>query len=72
MLVSLAALVQLLATGEARGLFWASFGIGVVSRLEIAVIVLLLRRWMNDVPTAYHAWQLRRGQPIRRFKLLNG
>ncbi|MBF9140994.1 CDP-alcohol phosphatidyltransferase family protein [Hymenobacter properus] len=71
-LVSLAALIQLLTTGDAGWLFQASFGIGVASRLEIVVIVLLLRRWTNDVPTAYHAWQLRRGRPIRRYKLLNG
>jgi phosphatidylglycerophosphate synthase len=71
-LVSLAALIQIMTTGDAHGLFLGAFGIGVASRLEIVAIVLLLRHWANDVPTAYHAWRLRHGRPIQRYKLLNG
>lgn len=71
-LVSFAALVQIICTCEARALFEAAFYLGVLSRLEIGAIVLLLRRWANDVPTAWHAGQLRRGRPIKRFKLFNG
>lgn len=71
-LVSFAALVQVIGTCEARGLFEVSFYLGVLSRLEIGVIILLLRRWTNDVPTAWHAAQLRQGRPIKRHKLFNG
>ncbi|WP_460503050.1 CDP-alcohol phosphatidyltransferase family protein [Hymenobacter agri] len=71
-LVSFGALVQLMGTCEARVLFEAAFWLGVLSRLEIGVIILLLRRWANDVPTAWHAMQLRQSRPITRYKLFNG
>lgn len=71
-LVSFAALIQIICTCEARALFAASFYLGVLSRLEIGAIILLLQRWTNDVPTAWHAAQLRQGRPIKRHKLFNG
>ncbi|MDO7846300.1 CDP-alcohol phosphatidyltransferase family protein [Hymenobacter sp. M29] len=71
-LVSAAALIQILSTGNSGLLFNISFYLGVLSRVEIIAILLLLPRWTNDVPTCYHALRLRRNQPIRRYKLLNG
>ena len=71
-LVSFAALVQIICTCESGALFQISFYLGVLSRLEIGAIILLLRRWTNDVPTAWHAIQLRQGKPIKRHKLFNG
>lgn len=71
-LVSFAALVQLITTCDSRLLFAASFYLGVLSRLEIVAILLLLRKWTSDVPTCYHALLLRRNQPIKRHKLFNG
>ncbi|MCI1189167.1 CDP-alcohol phosphatidyltransferase family protein [Hymenobacter sp. DH14] len=71
-LVSFAALVQIIVTCQAGALFEASFYLGVLSRLEIGAIILLLRRWTNDVPTAWHAARLRQGKPIKRHKLFNG
>ena len=71
-LVSFAALVQLITTCDSRLLFAASFYLGVLSRLEIVGILLLLRKWTSDVPTCYHALRLRRNKPIRHHKLFNG
>ena len=71
-LVSFASLVQIIMTRESRLLFEASFFIGVLSRVEILAIILLLRKWTNDVPTAYHGWLLRQNKPIKRHKLFNG
>jgi phosphatidylglycerophosphate synthase len=71
-LVSFGALIQLITTCDAQRLFAASFYVGVLSRLEIVAIVLLLRQWTNDVPTAYHAFLLRHNKPIKRHKLFNG
>jgi CDP-diacylglycerol--glycerol-3-phosphate 3-phosphatidyltransferase len=71
-LVSFAALIQIITTCESRLLFEFSFYIGVVSRLEIVAILVLLKKWANDVPTVYHACLLRQNKPIRRHKLLNG
>ena len=71
-LVSFAALIQIITTCESRLLFECSFYLGVVSRLEIAAIILLLRKWTNDVPSFYHALLLRQNKPIKRHKLFNG
>lgn len=71
-LVSLAALGQLYLSCAAGWLFWACIGLGLLSRLEIVGILLVLRTWTTDVPTLYHARQLRRGRAIRRHKLFHG
>ena len=70
--VSFAALVQIITTCESGVLFGIAYYLGVLSRLEIVAIILLLRRWTNDVPTAWHASQLRHDKPIKRHKLFNG
>ncbi|UOQ50772.1 CDP-alcohol phosphatidyltransferase family protein [Hymenobacter cellulosivorans] len=67
-----AMLLQLLLTGQTGWLFGACVALGIVSRLEILGIVCILRSWAADIPTLYHALQLRRGQPIRRHPLFNG
>ena len=71
-LVSLAALAQLYLSCGAGRLFWACIWLGLLTRLEIVGILLVLRTWATDVPTLYHAWQLRRGRPIHRHKLFHG
>lgn len=43
----------------------------VVSFVDIVAIILLLPRWQTDVPSAYHAWLIRRNIPIRRHKLFH-
>ncbi|MGI4869619.1 MAG: CDP-alcohol phosphatidyltransferase family protein [Janthinobacterium lividum] len=71
-LVSLATLVQVSVSGHAGWLFQLCFWLGLASRLEIVGILLVLKAWASDVPTLYHARQLRRGQEIRRHKLFHG
>ena len=71
-LVSFAALVQLITTCDSGWLFAIAFCLGVLSRLEIVAILLLLRNWTSDVPTCYHALRLRRNKPIKHHKLFNG
>ena len=58
-LVSFAALVQIIGSCASGPLFQCAFYLGVLSRLEIGAIILLLRQWANDVPTVWHAGQLR-------------
>lgn len=45
---------------------------GIVSHLDVYLIILLLPRWMHDVPSSYHAWLIRKGRSINRNKLFNG
>jgi CDP-diacylglycerol--glycerol-3-phosphate 3-phosphatidyltransferase len=49
--------------------FWI-IGIGItVSVFDGCAIVVLLPRWEADVPSAWEAWRLRRGLPVRRHWL---
>jgi CDP-diacylglycerol--glycerol-3-phosphate 3-phosphatidyltransferase len=67
-----ATLVELLLHCRSGLLFEITFWLGLATRLEIAVIYLLLRNWTTDVPTVWHALQLRKGRSIKRYKVFNG
>ena len=67
-----ATLVQIIFQCQSVLLFNLCFWIGLLTRIEIMAIVLSLKKWTNDVPTIYHAIQLRSGKKIKRHKLFNG
>ena len=46
--------------------------LGIISHLDVYLIILLLPRWTHDVPSCYHAWLIRKGKRIKRNKLFNG
>jgi len=51
---------SVLALGEGGWPVALAIFAGVMADLEGLSISLLLRSWKNDVPTVFHAWQLRR------------
>ncbi len=65
-------LVRVLLQCDSGWLFQVCFWLGAITRLEILTIVLTLKEWTNDVPSLYHALQLRQGKEIKRNKMLNG
>lgn len=67
-----ATLVQVMLQCTSGVLFSICFWLGLLTRLEIVAILFVLRKWTNDVPSLYHAVQLRRGKAIKRHKLFNG
>ena len=67
-----ASLVQIILQCQSDILFNICFWFGLLTRLEIIAIILTLRKWTNDVPTIYHALQLRQGKEIKRHKMFNG
>lgn len=71
-LTILATIIQVILTCESSFLFQLCFYTGIVTRLEIVLILLILKRWQNDVPSIFHAVQLRKGKEIKRNKLFNG
>lgn len=71
-LLLFATIIQLIATSSSTILFNICFIAGVITRAEIILIILIIRRWTNDVPSVYHAVLLRKGRTIKRNKLLNG
>lgn len=67
-----ATLVQVIFQCQSVLLFNLCFWIGLITRLEIMAIVLTIKSWTNDIPTFYHAIQMRKGKEIKRHKLFNG
>lgn len=67
-----ATLIQIVLTCQSAILFNVWFYLGIITRLEIIAILIILKKWTNDVPGLYQAIQLRRGKEIKRHKLFNG
>ena len=65
-------LVEITYSGNSVVLFQLCFWIGIITRLEIIAIILILKKWTNDVPSIFAAIRLRKGKEIRRNKLFNG
>ncbi len=71
-LILFATLVQIILKGDSDILFIFCFWIGIITRIEIILIMFTLKTWTNDVPSIFHAVKLRKGLSIKRNKLLNG
>lgn len=71
-LILFATIVQLMVTCTSGLLFDLCFYVGIITRMEVVSIQFILKEWVNDVPTIYHAIQLRKGKKIKRYKLFNG
>lgn len=53
-------------------IFKITFTVGILAHLDVYLIIFLLPKWTHDIPTCYHANQLRKGLPIKRHKVFNG
>ena len=67
----LAAFTDLILNGHAGFLFMLCLAAGIISHIDRILITLILPRWQHDVPSAYHAYSIRRGKHIRKFILFN-
>ncbi len=67
-----ATLVEIILKCNSILLFNVCFWFGLLTRLEIIGIILILKKWTNDVPSIYHAYLLKQGKEISRNKLFNG
>ena len=66
-----ALLVELLLHCQSTILFQLTVWLGLLTRLEIIAIILTLKNWSNDIPSIYHAIQIRKGKAILKNKLFN-
>lgn len=71
-LILFATFVQVISECQSVILFNLCFCVGLLTRFEIILIILTLKKWTNDVPSFYHSILLRKGIEIRRHKLFNG
>lgn len=47
-------------------IFW-----GILSQIDVLLIILILPKWKNDIPSSYHAHLIRKGIPFKKNKLFN-
>lgn len=62
----------LLLLGVTGTHFRISLFIGCAVHIDRLLIYILLPSWNHDIPSCYHAWELRQGKEIKRMKLFNG
>jgi CDP-diacylglycerol--glycerol-3-phosphate 3-phosphatidyltransferase len=68
----LIAFTSLIGFNHAGIPFYAAIVMGLISHLDRILITLILPRWTHDIPSAYHAYLIRKGIPFKRNSLLNG
>ncbi len=52
--------------------FQVAIVLGMVSHIDRMLITLLLPKWTHDIPSAYHAYLIRKRIPFKRNKYFNG
>ena len=52
--------------------FYLSIIMGLISHIDRILITLILPKWAHDIPSAYHAYLIRKGIDFKRNKYFNG
>jgi len=52
--------------------FYSTIIMGLISHIDVILIILILPKWTHDVPSAYHAYLIRKGINFKRSAYLNG
>jgi len=52
--------------------FYIALILGFIAHIDRLLITLILPRWTHDVPSAYHAYLIRKGMKIKRNPYFNG
>ena len=64
-------LIDLALHGTSHWWFYICIGLGIISRLEIILIILKLNKWTTDVPSILAVSKLNNGLPVKKWKLFN-
>lgn len=70
-LTLLAFLIDLCLHSSSSIIFYSCLILGLISRLEIILIILKLKKWTNDVPSIFAVNRINKGLPIKKNKLFN-
>lgn len=62
----------LLIIGVAGTHFKFALLAGIIVHVDRVLIYIFLRHWDHDIPSCYHAFQLRKGKAIKRNRIFNG
>jgi CDP-diacylglycerol--glycerol-3-phosphate 3-phosphatidyltransferase len=60
-----------LAIANSTHTFYFCLVLGILSRLEILMIILLLKKWATDIPTVFVVGKVNRGEKVKKSKLFN-
>lgn len=71
-LTLLVAFTALIGFNHAGIPFTIAIVMGLVAHLDRILITLILPSWTHDIPSAYHAYLIRKGIPFKKNKYLNG
>ena len=52
--------------------FYLAIIMGLISHIDRILITLILPKWTHDIPSAYHAYLIRKGIDFKRNEYLNG
>jgi len=67
----LIAFTYLIGFQQAGWAFSLTVILGLVSHIDVILIILLLPKWQYDVPSAYHAWKIRGGKKHKKSIFFN-
>jgi cardiolipin synthase (CMP-forming) len=70
-LTLLVAFTDLILNGHAGLLFKLCLIAGIISHIDRILITLILPQWQHDVPSAYHAYKIKRKQWVKKHLLFN-
>ena len=59
-------------TGAPQWTLYMMLILANASQLDRFGIAFFLPQWTPDTPSAYHAWRIRQGLPIKKHKLFHG
>ncbi|MCU4173819.1 CDP-alcohol phosphatidyltransferase family protein [Carboxylicivirga sp. N1Y90] len=68
----LIAFTSLIGFNHAGLPFQLAILLGLISHIDRILITLILPKWTHDIPSAYHAYLIRKGVKFKRSDLLNG
>lgn len=67
----LLAFTFLIGFSAANWAFYLCLILGLISHVDVILIILILPKWQFDVPSSYHAWKIRQGKSIKKSVILN-
>ncbi|ASK30412.1 CDP-alcohol phosphatidyltransferase [Chryseobacterium sp. T16E-39] len=67
----LIAFTYLIGFQETGWAFYLTVVLGLISHVDVILIVLLLPKWQYDVPSSYHAWKIRMGKQRKKTIFFN-
>ena len=68
----LIAFTSLIGFNHAGIPFTLAIVMGLISHIDRILITIILPKWTHDIPSAYHAYLIRKGIDFKRNDLLNG